>query len=108
MDVITQDSMLQKIFDYVESSKEWVVLVCPSLETALEYAKYVSSYIPPYVKFSGRTADLMGGKLSVCSVTESVFLEDQPFTVAFVGWDSDNREQAMLKWQKASAKTLRL
>lgn len=107
---LNRSFVLQKILKYAGDSGEWVVIVCPNAQVCGECSRYIAAALDPKAKFSGRTAILPGGgRVSVSSATEPIFLSDpHQFTASFVGWEGESRADAMVRWQEASQKTFKI
>jgi hypothetical protein len=79
---------------YAAANNIWVVLVSPQKELE-QYSKSLSLLIPPEVIFSGRTALLSTGKISIVSETSPMIFE-APFIVLLLPGCG------VTKWQKTS------
>ena len=83
--------------------KGWVVALCPSDTVTITCAHILSALVPAGTKFSGRTALLPSGKLSVACVTDPVFPPDNTFGVSFVGGEATDNSAGAAQWRdKAS------
>lgn len=99
---------LQQVLKHAMDSGEWVVIICPEPKVALSCSRNLAAAIPPEARFSGRTALLPGkGRISVVSAQDDIFspLDNEPFTTAFLGWDTN--DPAMSKWHDQGAKTFK-
>jgi len=87
---------------------EWVVLVCPDAEARKNAGKMLAASVEAPAKFSGRTAVLpSGGRISVASAAEDVFIPDKtPYVVGFAGWTTAHDIKEQRRWQDKAATSL--
>jgi len=91
--------------DSVETKKGWGIALCPSDTVALTCAHILATLIPEGTKFSGRAAVLPFGRVSVVCASDPVFLKD-PFWLAFVGWETNDKVEDSVKWRDAATEIL--
>jgi hypothetical protein len=94
---------------YAQKHGTWVVVVSPGEGEMAVCRQVLSAAIPEGAVFSGRTALLGEGKVSVVTVRSDVFVpEDEPYEVLFVGWSDDaQRDDEMAKWYSDTSQVLR-
>ena len=89
-----------------QSRKGWTVILCPSDTVALACARLLSTLIPVGTKFSGRTAALPTGNLSVACASDPVFPAGK-FALAYIGWGDDNGEAAEVgQWRSKATEII--
>jgi len=76
---------LISLLDIQRARKGWLVVLCPTSASALACTQTLASLMPANIKFSGRTALLPSGKLSVACPSDPVFPTEN-FALAFIGW----------------------
>ena len=86
--------------------KGWLVALCPSDMVAITCAHILSALVPAGTPFSGRTALLPSGKLSVACVTDPVFPPEKTFAVSFMGWESTDNTAGAVQWQNKAGEAL--
>lgn len=88
----------------------WTLIVCASLSDTLICRRYLSTYTENDVHFSGRTAVWPSGKrISVVWASgDNPVPDGTPFSVAFVGWRSQDDYREMGKWNKKAQKVMSL
>jgi len=98
---VTLIAGLQKIMDQVAIEGSYVVVVCPDQNMTTQISGFVGSMVSEKGKFSGRTAKFpTGGKVSVvCADDDNFISDDESFSIAFLGWTSQNDSKGMVKWQ---------
>ena len=79
-----------------------MVILCPSPESAREAATSVSVLLGD-APWSGRTAQLPWGKLSVAAVRDPIFVpEEATLYLTYYGWAGESGP-GLAQWQKRSA-----
>lgn len=89
-----------------QARKGWMVILCPSDTVAITCAHILSALVPAGTKFSGRTAILLGGKLSVACVTDPVFPSKGEFAVSFMGWESTDNPAGAARWRERASEIM--
>jgi hypothetical protein len=100
---------VQQVVEHARVSGVWVAIICPDNDTVVSCSQVLAASIPGDAKFSGRTALLDSGRISVALATEEVFIPDKtPFLVSFLGWTSYCKNDGMARWQQKSVEVLHL
>lgn len=81
----------------------WIVVICPTDKVALTCAQLLSVLIPEGTKFSGRTASLPRGNVSVACVSDAIFPSDSEFFLSFIGWGVENATEEAISWKKKAS-----
>ena len=102
MNLLTE---MTSLLDSARSKKGWGMALCPSDTVALTCAHILATLIPEGTKFSGRTAALPSGKISVVCSSDPIFT-DKPFWLAFVGWETGDKTEEASKWREAATEIL--
>ena len=97
-------AMVESGVAFARKTGEWVVIVCSDNSTHLLCSHVLSAVIPQNSRFSGRTAVLDRGRVSVATLSDDVFVPDgTPFAVTFVGALAIETRMEITKWlSKAS------
>jgi len=94
---------LVAVLQNLPAKPTWVVLLCPTSESALQHSRMLGVLLPKEAKFSGRTAVLGSHRISVAAASDEVFVPPAtPFLLGLFGWDSTSAEEATA-WQAQSA-----
>lgn len=91
-----------------QARKGWLVVLCPTERITLICAQLLSVLIPEGTKFSGRTAALPTGNLSVACVKDPVFPVNESFAVSFIGWVSEDNSAEVSRWRMAALEVISL
>ena len=109
LDHIGATSVVGSVVNHARKTGEWVVIVCSGIDSYLVFSRILSAVIPQDSKFSGRTALMDQGRVSVALLTEDVFIpSDTPFAVAFVGAVPKETYTEMAKWLTKASSQYRL
>ena len=87
-----------------EKRNLWIVVVVP--DDLLPAALSTLGMVVPADTFSGRTAVLDGGRLSLVGGSSPVFLTE-PFEVMFLGWGEGTPNTGMATWRAAAQNEVR-
>jgi len=99
---------LNHILSHAKRYGGWVVVLCPSTDVAMSAAKILSALVGE-APFSGRTAKLATGKVSVAAATDKVFVpDDQPFYIAYLGWDGTVTPKEAAMWENKSTGSIQI
>jgi len=101
--VLTMIVELIAAIQSLPAKPDWIVFLCPTVESALQHSRMLAVLLPKDAKFSGRTAVLRSHRISVAAVSEEVFVPPaSPFLLKLFGWDQTSAEETT-EWQTRSA-----
>ena len=99
----------QKVVQRIRETGEWVVILCPDHVITRACCTALSCALPAGTAFSGRTARLAKGRVSVVCASEDVFVPlDEPFVTIYIGWKAKDNPGGMDKWQSRALKVISL
>jgi hypothetical protein len=91
--------------------EKWVVIVVPPGDSFDLARRYFASSVPDGAGFSGRTARVGKGKVSLVASNIPVFkTPGEPYSVIFLGWGTTESVATsyMGDWRQAAVETLAL
>jgi len=103
LDVTSVMAETHKIVARAATLGEWIVIVCPDFAIAKVCNHAVACSLPPGAAYSGRTARIGAGKVSVVTARDEVFVPDnEPYSVAYIGWKVKD-PGGLSKWQSRAS-----
>lgn len=106
LDVTSVMAETQKVVARAATLGGWVVIVCPDSVVAKACNQAVACSLSPGAAYSGRTARVGAGKVSVATVNDDVFVPDnEPYSVAYIGWKVKD-PVGVSKWQSRASQVI--
>jgi len=106
--MITEATIVQKALDWVQQNKQWTVILCPDGEAVKAVSTALISALPLNIPFSGRTAKLPGGNVSVACVHDDIFIPDGlDVVLIYYGWKTGDSTGGLDKWAKRALHIIR-
>ena len=98
---------VQRAIQRAIETGDWVVLLCPDQITAASYKRSLACALPEGAPFSGRTARLVNGRISVAFISEKLFVPSgKSFVLTYAGWKSTDTSDGVTQWQSRASKVI--
>jgi len=99
----------QRVVQLVLDTGEWIVIICPDQVMTRSCSQALSCALPSGTPFSGRTARLGKGKISVACILDDVFIPPkESYSTVYLGWKPKDNPVGAAKWQSRSSKVIPL